>query len=260
MKTKTTNYIRAGYSGLYLLTPEEARAEAEIKRVAHDLGFSLHFWSIINGLVDTSTGAIHNALDPLEAENAFSLSVVGQGTVDPDLVAREKAQTLKKNGLLEIIATTAKPMSHLSRLIRPICSSAVWPHPSGPARASWVSHTVSVASAGRAFPQSFGHFAESTFADAKFGALFFTVVKSARRSFATVKTSGLRLSRKSLPPTRTRAKYIADGAWRNRLAMELFRQRYIFVAETRNFRPFRFANSGRLRYSKDTGLMDGVLE
>jgi hypothetical protein len=72
MKTKITNYIRAGYPALYLITSEEVRAEAEIKGVADDLSFALHFWSTTDGLVQTSTGAVTNALDPMECLQAIA--------------------------------------------------------------------------------------------------------------------------------------------------------------------------------------------
>jgi AAA+ superfamily predicted ATPase len=38
-----------------------------------------------------------------EAENAFALSVVGTKGIDPVVIAREKAHTLKKNGLVEVV-------------------------------------------------------------------------------------------------------------------------------------------------------------
>jgi len=41
----------------------------------------------------------------MEAENAFALSVVQSKTIDPVIVAKEKAQAVKKNGLLELIET-----------------------------------------------------------------------------------------------------------------------------------------------------------
>jgi SpoVK/Ycf46/Vps4 family AAA+-type ATPase len=44
-------------------------------------------------------------LTTIEAENAFALSVVESRTIDPIVVAREKAQTVKKNGLPELIET-----------------------------------------------------------------------------------------------------------------------------------------------------------
>jgi len=45
-------------------------------------------------------------LTTIEAENAFALSVVQCHAIDPAVVAREKAQSIKKNGLLEIIETS----------------------------------------------------------------------------------------------------------------------------------------------------------
>src|ERR1039457_2978696 len=44
-------------------------------------------------------------LTTIEAENAFALSVVQNKHVDPVNVAKEKAQAVKKNGLLELIET-----------------------------------------------------------------------------------------------------------------------------------------------------------
>lgn len=46
-----------------------------------------------------------SGLTTIEAENAFALSVIETKTLDPVVVAREKAQAVKKNGLLEIIET-----------------------------------------------------------------------------------------------------------------------------------------------------------
>ena len=45
-------------------------------------------------------------LTTIEAENAFALSVVQTQTIDPASVAKEKAQAVKKNGILELIETT----------------------------------------------------------------------------------------------------------------------------------------------------------
>jgi hypothetical protein len=44
-------------------------------------------------------------LTTMEAENAFALSVVESKNVTPEIVAREKAHAIKKNGLLEIVDT-----------------------------------------------------------------------------------------------------------------------------------------------------------
>jgi len=46
-----------------------------------------------------------SGLTTIEAENAFALSVVETKTLDPVIIAREKAQAVKKSGLLELIET-----------------------------------------------------------------------------------------------------------------------------------------------------------
>ncbi len=224
---KITHYIQAGYPGLYLVSPEEQRVEAELRHVLECFNqsrpeaerFQLCYWSVADGLVNTQTRQIHQAADPLdvlqtisehadravfllkdyhlflqdpnplllrklkdallegktkqktviilgcrlvlppeleremvvmeyslpgkealrnvlhgildsarltgieaeqeekviaaasglttiEAENAFALSFVQARAVEPAIVAREKAQAVKKNGLLEIIEPT----------------------------------------------------------------------------------------------------------------------------------------------------------
>ncbi|MEO6182849.1 MAG: AAA family ATPase [Verrucomicrobiota bacterium] len=52
-------------------------------------------------VIDAASG-----LTTMEAENAFALSFVQTKNIDPVIVGREKAQTIKKNGLLEIIERT----------------------------------------------------------------------------------------------------------------------------------------------------------
>src|SRR5260221_12010430 len=71
MRQKIIHYIRAGYAGLYILSPEEQRVEAEIKSIAEELKFQLFFWSAVDGLVNTATGSVNNAFDPLEALQAI---------------------------------------------------------------------------------------------------------------------------------------------------------------------------------------------
>lgn len=213
------HYLRAGYPGLYIVSPEEQRVEAEFQAIASNLKFTLSAWSVVDGLVEVDSGQSRNCTDPLEvleavaelkersilllkdfhlfltdpnplllrrfkdallaaktrqtpliilgcrlclppelereltvieyqlpdkealksvyhgilasagitaasveeqakaveaacglttmeAENAFALSVVKTKTICPVVVAREKAQAVKKNGLLEIVETT----------------------------------------------------------------------------------------------------------------------------------------------------------
>ena len=218
MREKLTHYIRAGYAGLYLVSHEEQRVEAELKAIAETLKHRLYAWSATAGLIDTSDGTSRGAQDPMEvlgilaalpedsivllrdyhvflddpnpmllrqlkdqlragktkghtlallgcrlklppelerefivvdftlpgaealgevlngilkstkkakpspeataalidaarglttteAEDAFALSVVETGDLNPAVIAREKAQAVKKNGLLELIET-----------------------------------------------------------------------------------------------------------------------------------------------------------
>ena len=55
MRDKIINYIRAGFAGLYLVTSEEARAEAEISAAAESLGCGPRAWSVTGGLIDPAT-------------------------------------------------------------------------------------------------------------------------------------------------------------------------------------------------------------
>jgi len=67
MKGKIINYIRAGYAGLFLVSPEEQRVEVQMKNIAKEVGFKLYAWSTTTGLVDTEKGAARQANDPMEA-------------------------------------------------------------------------------------------------------------------------------------------------------------------------------------------------
>ena len=51
-------------------------------------------------VIDAASG-----MTTIEAENAFALSVVESKGMNPEIVAREKAQVVKKNGLLELVET-----------------------------------------------------------------------------------------------------------------------------------------------------------
>lgn len=72
--TKITHYIQAGYPGLYLVSAEEQRVEAEIKIIVEHLNrnkqakeqYQLCYWSVVDGLVNTTTNQSRNVNDPLE--------------------------------------------------------------------------------------------------------------------------------------------------------------------------------------------------
>lgn len=72
MRTTITNYIRAGYPGIYLVSHEESRVEAELKAITATLKYRLYAWSTTEGLTDTSDGSTRAAQDPLEALQAIS--------------------------------------------------------------------------------------------------------------------------------------------------------------------------------------------
>ena len=72
MREKLTNYIRAGYPGICLVTAEETRAEAELKAVAVATKHGLVAWSATTGLVDTGDGRALGAEDPMEAITAIA--------------------------------------------------------------------------------------------------------------------------------------------------------------------------------------------
>jgi len=67
MKNQLQTYLRAGYSGLAVISSEEARAEAEIASACTDLERKLHAWSSTEGLVDTTEGRVTACPDPLDA-------------------------------------------------------------------------------------------------------------------------------------------------------------------------------------------------
>jgi SpoVK/Ycf46/Vps4 family AAA+-type ATPase len=65
MRQRIIHYLRAGYAGLYLVSPEEQRVEAEFKGIAEELGFRLHVWSATAGLLDVTSRSIRDCNDPM---------------------------------------------------------------------------------------------------------------------------------------------------------------------------------------------------
>ena len=73
MQTKLKNYIKAAYSGLYILSAEECRVECEMKAVADSLGYGLYVWSLTTGICAVNNGQeyVGNTNDPLPALEHF---------------------------------------------------------------------------------------------------------------------------------------------------------------------------------------------
>lgn len=77
---KITHYIQAGYPGLYLVSPEEQRVEAELKHILDCFNqsrtqterYQLCYWSVADGLVNPQTGQVHQATDPLDILQAIA--------------------------------------------------------------------------------------------------------------------------------------------------------------------------------------------
>ena len=67
MREKLIPYVRSGHAGLFLISHEEARVEAEVKAAATQLGYQLFAWSVTECLVNTQDGSRRDAADPLEA-------------------------------------------------------------------------------------------------------------------------------------------------------------------------------------------------
>src|ERR1051325_2284367 len=65
MRQRIIQYIRAGYPGLYLVSPEEQRVEAEFQAIAKEIGFRLHVWSATTGLLDVTSKSARDCNDPL---------------------------------------------------------------------------------------------------------------------------------------------------------------------------------------------------
>jgi len=70
MGVRIVHYLQAGYPGLYLVSPEDARVEAELNQVAQSINYNLAFWSVISGLVETKSKKVHQAQEPIEALQA----------------------------------------------------------------------------------------------------------------------------------------------------------------------------------------------
>ncbi len=72
MRDKILDYIRSAHPGLYIISAEEERVEAEIKAVAGTLEYHLFAWSSTDGLVDTAEGNVRNVNDPFEVAMAVT--------------------------------------------------------------------------------------------------------------------------------------------------------------------------------------------
>ncbi len=92
--------------------------EHEITRIDMALPGKPELSAVLDGIIasggilepkaETREAALQSALGltTTEAENAFALSIVETQGISPSVIAREKARTLKKSGLVEIVENT----------------------------------------------------------------------------------------------------------------------------------------------------------
>ena len=102
--------------GCRLKLPPEL--DHEITHVDFSLPSPTQLGQVLNGIMqsaniaeitdDAKEAALQSALGltTTEAENAFALSVVETNGIDHKIIAREKAHTLKRNGLIEVVEAT----------------------------------------------------------------------------------------------------------------------------------------------------------
>jgi len=95
-----------------------AELEHEFTDVDFDLPDTTQLGPVLDGILKsaklkkvddvTRESVLQSALGltTTEAENAFALSVVETKGIDPKVIAREKARTLKRNGLVEVVEAT----------------------------------------------------------------------------------------------------------------------------------------------------------
>jgi len=79
--------------------PDRAQLRVVLEGVAKSAGIEIN--GNTDAILDAASGLITS-----EAEEAFALSFVECGDITPEIIARQKAQTIRKNGILEIVETS----------------------------------------------------------------------------------------------------------------------------------------------------------
>ncbi len=103
------------FLGCRLRLPVEL--EHEVTRIDFALPGVEQLTEVLTGIIESaklqpldeeSRESVLNAalgLTTIEAENAFALSVVEAGGLNPEIISREKARALKRSGLIEVVET-----------------------------------------------------------------------------------------------------------------------------------------------------------
>ena len=93
---------------LFTVTEFDLPDKSTFREVLANLCESTERTMPINGVLESLLDAA-SGLTTTEAEDAFALSIAETDTFTPAVVSREKANAVKKNGLLEIVANTVQP-------------------------------------------------------------------------------------------------------------------------------------------------------
>jgi SpoVK/Ycf46/Vps4 family AAA+-type ATPase len=117
-----------------LILAPEIKIPLDLTKLITPIEFSLPdrdaLTIVLRSIADSADLALPDDLDTIldgasgltttEAEDAFALSIVESGTICPNIIAREKSTSVKKNGLLKLIDTsdpeTAKSMDDIGGL------------------------------------------------------------------------------------------------------------------------------------------------
>jgi AAA+ superfamily predicted ATPase len=100
-----------------LILAPEIKIPLDLTKLITPIEFSLPdrdaLTIVLRSIADSADLALPDDLTPIlaaasglttsEAEDAFALSVVESGDIRPDIIQREKANTIRKNGILEIV-------------------------------------------------------------------------------------------------------------------------------------------------------------
>jgi len=93
---------------LFTVTEFDLPNRVELRQVLANLCESTERTMPLNGALESLLDAASGLTTP-EAEDAFALSIIETDAFTPAVVAREKANAVKKNGLLEIVGNGVRP-------------------------------------------------------------------------------------------------------------------------------------------------------
>ncbi len=107
------SYIKAGYPLLYMVTPEESRAELEIARVAEECGRDLKVWSATDGIQDLAT----KTKDEITEPNAMLRKIAQDKNSGIMYVLRDLHPYFKHPGVVRNLRDIARDFKQLKKTV-----------------------------------------------------------------------------------------------------------------------------------------------